>query len=92
MTIIDESTLTGVVRAEVSFARDNGMDVDNTLALGLAIADLLQLPDDTQFVPAVEAAMSQPTLLYEPASLARTRDIAIAAGYGEKGSTQAGLV
>jgi hypothetical protein len=79
---IKNKILTGVVRAEVSFARDNGMAVEREVALGLALADFLELPDDTMFVPAVEAANAQPTQMNDPASVARTREIAIAAGYG----------
>lgn len=83
MTItIDENTLTGVVRAAVSSARDHGYHVDRDVALSLALADLLELPDDTLFFPATWAAMEQPTQLDDPASIAFTREVAIAAGYG----------
>jgi hypothetical protein len=58
MTVIDEMTLTGIVRAKVSFARDNGISVDTELSFALAIADLLQIPDDLPMVPCVCAAMS----------------------------------
>jgi hypothetical protein len=68
MTLIDDTTLTGVVRAEVSFARDNGKPVAPEVASALAIADLLELPDDTRFVPTVGQAMSMPTRLDNPAS------------------------
>ena len=60
-TFVDDTTLTGVVRAEVSFARDQGIPVDRMMVLALTIADFLELPDDTLFVPAVCAAMSTPT-------------------------------
>jgi hypothetical protein len=83
MPSIDETTLTGEVRAEVSFARDNGQHVDRTVGIALAVADLLELPDDTMFVPAVAAAMETPMQLNDPASIARTREIALAAGYGQ---------
>jgi hypothetical protein len=79
---INETTLTGVVRAEVSFARDKGSEVPAELGSALAIADLLKLPDDTMFIPATQAAMKTPTRLDDPASLARTREIAMAVGYG----------
>jgi hypothetical protein len=82
-TIIDDTTLTGVVRAEVSLARDNGRDVDPALATALGLADLLTLPDDTMFLPAINAATDTPTQLNDPASIAYTREIAIAAGYGK---------
>jgi hypothetical protein len=90
MIIIDEHRLTGEVRAEVSFARDNGQDVAREVTFALAIADLLELPDDTLFIAAVTAARQAPTQLNDPASLARTRDIALTAGNG-KPPTSAGL-
>jgi hypothetical protein len=83
MLEINESTLTGVVRAEVSLARDNGEAIDAYLVLWLAVADLLRLPDDTMFVPAVAAAMATPTRLDDPASLAYTANLARIAGYGK---------
>jgi hypothetical protein len=82
---VDDTTLTGVVRAEVSFARDHGVPVDREMAFSLAIADLLELPDDTLFVPAVCAAMNTPTQLLDPASIAFTRQVAIAAGRADPG-------
>jgi hypothetical protein len=88
MFTIDEATLTGEVRAEVSFARDNGQHVDRTVGIALAVADLLELPDDTMFVPATEAAMETPTQLNDPASLAYTRAIALAAGHGQLAKNQ----
>jgi hypothetical protein len=91
MTTIDETTLTGDVRAAVSFARDNGLHVDKGVNVPLAIADLLELPDDTMFVPATCAAMATPTQLTDPASMARTRHIALAAGYGQPLSVLPGL-
>jgi hypothetical protein len=54
---IDENTLTGDVRVRVSSARDAGHPVDQHITCALAIADLLQLPDETIFIPAVTAAM-----------------------------------
>jgi hypothetical protein len=89
--LIDETTLTGDVRACVSFARDNGQLVPRDLTWPLAIADLLELPDDTMFVPATCAAMETPTQLTDPASVARTRHIAVAAGYGKPVSVRPGL-
>jgi hypothetical protein len=80
MTFINETTLTGIVRAEVSFARDNGEHVQQELAFALAVADLLQLPDDTLFLPAVCAAMEMPTRLDDTTSVAFTREVALAAG------------
>lgn len=83
MLEIDETTLTGIVRAEISFARDSGRPIDSDLATALAVADLLQLPDDTMFVPAIAAAMKTPTRLDDAESLAFTSKLATAAGYGK---------
>lgn len=85
-TFINETTLTGEVRA----ARDSGQHVAPDVSFALSIADLLELPDDTMFVPATAAAMETPTQMNDSASLARTRDIALAAGYGQR-STPSGL-
>ncbi len=91
MFIIDETTLTGIVRAEVSFARDSGLPVPKELDWPLAIADLLELPDETMFIPATCAAMETPTQMNDPANIARTRDIELAAGYGKPVSVRPGI-
>ena len=77
---IDENTLTGDVRVRVSSARDAGHPVDQHITCALAIADLLQLPDETIFISAVTAAMQTMTEFLDPESLARARPAAIAAG------------
>jgi hypothetical protein len=87
MVFIDETTLTGIVRAEVSYARDNGNPVAKEVAHALAIADLLEIPDDLPMIPCVCAAESTPTRLDDPESLAYTRVVAIAAGRGALGGT-----
>lgn len=85
MLIIDETTTTGEVRAAV---RNSGRALnldnedENLLALFLPLADFLQLPDDTAFIPALEAAMQTPTQLKDAAAIARVRDVATEAGYG----------
>jgi hypothetical protein len=81
--IIDDKTLAGDVRAGVSFDRDNGVPVDSDISFVLAIADLLEIPDDMPLMPAVSAAMSTPTRLDDPDSVAYTRNVAIAAGSGK---------
>jgi hypothetical protein len=83
MTEIDETTLAGVARAAISFARDNGYPIEPHANFWLAIADLMQVPDDALFIPAVEAAARTPTRLDDPASIAFTSEVAIAAGYGK---------
>jgi hypothetical protein len=44
--------------------------LDRDIAFALAVADLLELPDDLPLLPAVTAAMSIPTCLRDPGSLA----------------------
>jgi hypothetical protein len=81
MAIIDDTTLTGEVRAEVSFARDNGHHVDREIALMLAIADLLQLPDETRFADATCAAMDKFKTWATPERISEMREAALVAGY-----------
>jgi hypothetical protein len=94
MLIIDEATLTGDVRAA---ARDIGrtLNMDDEFEKGLyfvlALADFLQLPDDTALFPALDAAVKTPTQLRDQASIARTRDVAAEAGYGRPISTLPGV-
>jgi hypothetical protein len=80
MLTINEKTLIGDVRAEVSFARDNGQHVPRALSAALAVADLLELPDDMMFIPATEASMETQIKLNDPTSVAFAREIAMAAG------------
>jgi hypothetical protein len=46
------------------------------IAFALAVANLLELPDDLPLLPAVTAAMSIPTCLRDPASLAHLKAVA----------------
>ena len=78
--MIDETTLTGEVRAEVSRARDLGQYVEPEVTFALAVADLLSLLDEVRFVPAITKAMGMETRLDLPDSIAATRAAAIAAG------------
>jgi hypothetical protein len=87
MLTIDETTLTGIVRAEISVARVQGYSVDREVAFALALADLLELPDDAMFLPAVFAAMKMQTRLDDPANVAYTAKMARAAGYGNLAET-----
>jgi hypothetical protein len=84
MLIINETTLTGDVRTAVrnsgrTFNLDN--EDEKFLSIWLALADFLKLPDDTAFLPALEAAMETPVQMKDAASIARVRDRAAAAGY-----------
>jgi hypothetical protein len=59
---------------------DNGVSINCDIAFAIAVAELLQLPDDLPLMPAVKAAMSVPTRLSDRASLAHLRAVARAAG------------
>jgi hypothetical protein len=59
---------------------DNGVSINCDIAFAIAVAELLQLPDDLPLMPAVKAAMSVPTRLSDRASLANLRAVARAAG------------
>jgi hypothetical protein len=49
------------------------------IAFALAVADLLELPNDLPLIPAVTAAISTPTCLSDPASLAHLKAVALSA-------------
>jgi hypothetical protein len=76
----DENTRAGDWREQALHCRDQGISINREVVFALAIADLLKLPDDLPLMPAVTAAMSVPARLSDPASLARLRAVAYAAG------------
>ena len=59
--------------------REQNIALHGNIAFALAVADLLQLPDDLLLMPAVTAAMSVPIHLGDSASLAHLRAVARAA-------------
>ena len=75
----DENALAGDWRKQVLHCRDKGISISCEVAFALAVADLLQLPDDLPLMPGVTAAMSVPTRLSDRASLAHLRAVAYAA-------------
>ena len=77
--VFDQNTLAGDWRAQVCYCRENGIAIYRDIAFALAVADLLELPDDLPLVPAVTAAMSIPTCLNDRASLAHLKALARAA-------------
>jgi hypothetical protein len=76
----DENARTGDWREQVLHCRDQSISINREVAVVVAIADLLKLPDDLPLMPAVTAAMSVPICLSDPASLAHLRAVAYAAG------------
>ena len=79
VVFFDQNTLAGDWRAQVRYCRENGIALHRDIAFALAVADLLQLPDDLPLMPAVTAAMSIPIRLGDSASLAHLRAVARAA-------------
>ncbi len=76
----DDHARAGDWREQALYCRDQGVSINREIALIIAIAELLKLPDDVPLVPAVTAAMSIPACLRDPASLAHLRAVAYAAG------------
>ena len=76
----DANTPAGEWREQVVHCRDQGVSISRQVTFALAVADLLQLPDDVPLMPAVAAAVSVPTRLTDPAAIARLRIVAHAAG------------
>ena len=68
--LFNDNTLARDWRERVFDCRDQGLSIDRATAFAVAVADLLQLPDDMPLMPAVTAAMSIPTRLSDRASLA----------------------
>jgi hypothetical protein len=71
--LFDQNTLAGEWRAQARCCAERNVVLDRDVAFALAVADLLELPDDLPLMPAVTAAMSVPICLRDPASLARVK-------------------
>ena len=80
--LFDQNTLAGNWRGQVLHCRDKGISIDREIVFALAVADLLQLPDDIPLMPAVTAAMFIPVRLSDRASLAHLKAVAHTAGRG----------
>jgi len=76
----DENARAGDWREQVLHCRDKGVSISRQVTFALAVADLLQLPDEVPIMPAVVAAVSIPARLSDPASIANLRAAAHAAG------------
>ena len=79
MVFFDQNTQAGEWRAQARCCEEQNIALHRNIAFALAVADLLQLPDDLPLMPAVTAAMSIPICLRDPASLAYLRAVARAA-------------
>ena len=79
--VFDQNTLAGEWRAQVRCCDEQDITLDRDIVFALAVADLLELPDDLPLFPAVTAAISIPMCLRDPASLAHLKVVARAAGH-----------
>ena len=79
VVFFDQNTPAGEWRAQARCCEEHNIALHRNIAFALAVADLLQLPDDLPLMPAVTAAMSIPIRLGDPASLAHLRAVARAA-------------
>jgi len=79
VVFFDQNTPAGEWRAQARCCEEHNIALHRNIAFALAVADLLQLPDDLPLMPAVTAAMSIPIHLGDPASLAHLRAVARAA-------------
>jgi hypothetical protein len=79
VVFFDQNTPAGEWRAQARCCEEQNIALHRNIAFALAVADLLQLPDDLPLMPAVTAAMSIPISLGDSASLAHLRAVARAA-------------
>ena len=84
MVFFDQNTAAGEWRAQVRCCEEQNIALHRNIAFALAVADLLELPDDLPLMPAVTAAMSVPICLGDPASLAHLRAVARAAARNDQ--------
>jgi hypothetical protein len=75
--VFDQNTLVGEWRAQVLFCEERDVALHRDIAFALAVANLLELPDDLPLMPAIAAAMPVPTCLRDPASLAHLKAVAL---------------
>jgi hypothetical protein len=66
----DQNMLAGEWREQVRRCEERDIALDRDIAFALAVADLLELPDNLPLMPAVTAAITIPMCLRDPASLA----------------------
>jgi hypothetical protein len=74
--VFDQNMLTGDWRAQMRRCDEQNIAVHRNIAFALAVADLLELPDDLPLMPAVTAAaLPVPMCLRDPASLAHLKAV-----------------
>ena len=73
MVFFHQNTLAGEWRAQKRCCEEQEVALHRNIAFALAVADLLELPDDLPLMPAVMAALSVPICLGNPGSLAHLK-------------------
>jgi hypothetical protein len=63
-------------RAQVRRCKEQNVALHRDIAFALAVAEMVDLPDNLPLMPAVTAAISTPTCLSDPASLAHLKAVA----------------
>jgi hypothetical protein len=84
VVFFNPNTLAGEWRAQMRCCEENHVALHRNIAFALAVADVLELPDDLPLMPAVKAALSVPICLNRPGSLARLKAVARSAARGAK--------
>jgi hypothetical protein len=80
--VFDQNTLTSEWRRQARWCEERTVALGRDIAFALAVADLLELPDDVPLLPAVMSVMSIPMCLRDPASLAHLKAAALSAVRG----------
>ena len=75
----DENAGAGDWRAQKHYCEEQAIALHRNIAFALAVADLLELPDDLPLMPAVTAALSVPNSFSDAGSLAHLKAVACAA-------------
>jgi hypothetical protein len=88
--IFGQNTLTAEWRRQVRCCVEQDIALGRDIAFALAVADLLELPDDVPLLPAVTAVMPIPTCLSDPASRAHLKAAALSAVLGAARGEQCG--
>ena len=82
MVFFHKNALAGEWRAQMRCCEEKDIALHRNIAFALAVANVLELPDDLPLMPAVKAALSVPICLRRPGSLARLKAVARSAARG----------
>jgi hypothetical protein len=75
----DKNAGAGDWRAQKHYCEEQAIALHRNIVFALAVADLLELPDDLPLMPAVTAALSVPISFSDAGSLAHLKAVACAA-------------